>query len=229
MNSKDLGADFVFAWPVGAARRDGRAAGGRDHQPPRDRGGGRPGAARATRSPRATPPSTCTRARRAADGYVDEVIAPARHARARRRRVRRARVGAAAPLAGGEHPAVTMLDGKRLLITGVLTRGSIAFEVARQAQEDGARDRADRLRPRHAADRARRARTCPTRPTCSSSTSTSPSDLARVAGRAADALGRPRRRPARDRVRAGGRARRRLPRHAGRAARSRRSRRARSR
>ena len=33
---------------------------------------------------------------------------------------------------------MTMLDGRRLLITGVLTRGSIAFEVARQAQEDGA-------------------------------------------------------------------------------------------
>jgi len=33
---------------------------------------------------------------------------------------------------------VSLLDGKRLLITGVLTRGSIAFEVARQAQEQGA-------------------------------------------------------------------------------------------
>jgi meromycolic acid enoyl-[acyl-carrier protein] reductase len=33
---------------------------------------------------------------------------------------------------------MTMLAGKRLLITGVLTRGSIAFEVARQAQEEGA-------------------------------------------------------------------------------------------
>jgi enoyl-[acyl-carrier protein] reductase I len=31
-----------------------------------------------------------------------------------------------------------MLDGKRLLITGVLTRQSIAFEVARTAQEEGA-------------------------------------------------------------------------------------------
>jgi enoyl-[acyl-carrier protein] reductase I len=31
-----------------------------------------------------------------------------------------------------------MLSGKRLLITGVLTRGSIAFEVARRAQESGA-------------------------------------------------------------------------------------------
>ena len=49
---------------LGAARRDGRAAGGRDHQSPRDRGGGRSGAARATRSPRATRPSTCTRVRR---------------------------------------------------------------------------------------------------------------------------------------------------------------------
>lgn len=33
---------------------------------------------------------------------------------------------------------MSMLSGKRLLITGVLTRGSIAFEVARQAQEEGA-------------------------------------------------------------------------------------------
>jgi len=33
---------------------------------------------------------------------------------------------------------VSLLDGKRLLVTGVLTRGSIAFEVARQAQEHGA-------------------------------------------------------------------------------------------
>jgi enoyl-[acyl-carrier protein] reductase I len=33
---------------------------------------------------------------------------------------------------------MSLLSGKRLLITGVLTRGSIAFEVARQAQGDGA-------------------------------------------------------------------------------------------
>jgi enoyl-[acyl-carrier protein] reductase I len=33
---------------------------------------------------------------------------------------------------------VSLLAGKRLLVTGVLTRGSIAFEVAGQAQEDGA-------------------------------------------------------------------------------------------
>ena len=47
-----------------AARRDGRRAGGRDHQPPRDRGRRGPGRRSATRSPRATPPSTCTRAPR---------------------------------------------------------------------------------------------------------------------------------------------------------------------
>jgi meromycolic acid enoyl-[acyl-carrier-protein] reductase len=33
---------------------------------------------------------------------------------------------------------IAMLDGKRLLITGVVNRESIAFEVARQAQEAGA-------------------------------------------------------------------------------------------
>ena len=33
---------------------------------------------------------------------------------------------------------MSLLAGKRILVTGVLTRGSIAFEVARQAQEDGA-------------------------------------------------------------------------------------------
>ena len=33
---------------------------------------------------------------------------------------------------------MSLLDGKRLLVTGVLTRGSIAYEVARQAQEHGA-------------------------------------------------------------------------------------------
>src|SRR5918998_4147120 len=31
-----------------------------------------------------------------------------------------------------------LLDGKRLLITGVLTRGSIAYSVAERAQEEGA-------------------------------------------------------------------------------------------
>ena len=33
---------------------------------------------------------------------------------------------------------MSLLDGKKLLITGVITRDSIAWEVARQAQEAGA-------------------------------------------------------------------------------------------
>ena len=32
-----------------------------------------------------------------------------------------------------------MLEGKRLLITGVLTKGSIAYTVAERAQQEGAR------------------------------------------------------------------------------------------
>ena len=39
MNSKDLGADYVFAWPdaeIGVMARQVRR---RDHQPPRARGG----------------------------------------------------------------------------------------------------------------------------------------------------------------------------------------------
>ena len=76
MNSRDLGADYAFAWPQAAARRHGRQAGGRDRAPARHRG------RRRTRTPRATssPPTT----RRAplggvasADGYIDEVVAPA--------------------------------------------------------------------------------------------------------------------------------------------------------
>lgn len=31
-----------------------------------------------------------------------------------------------------------LLDGKKILVTGVLTQGSIAFHVARLAQEQGA-------------------------------------------------------------------------------------------
>ena len=48
-----------------------------------------------------------------------------------------------------------MLAGKRLLITGVLTKGSIAYSVAERAQQQGARDRAHRLRAHAPDDRAR--------------------------------------------------------------------------
>ncbi len=98
-----------------------------------------------------------------------------------------------------------LLDGKRLLITGVLTDASLAFAVARLAQEEGAEivlsgagralslTQADRPQ---AAPRARGAR--------------DRRHLARAAGRrrggAGRALGPPRRAPARHRLRA-----RRLP------------------
>jgi len=52
-----------------------------------------------------------------------------------------------------------ILDGKRILVTGVLTDASIAFHVARVAQQEGAAadaGRADREAAAHAApgDRA---------------------------------------------------------------------------
>ena len=94
----------------------------------------------------------------------------ARLPRARRGALAPRRVAAEDPFDPGRRlrpdPAV-MLDGKRLLITGVVTRDSIAFEVARQAQEAGAevvltgfgRARAhDRARRGEAARAGRRAR-----------------------------------------------------------------------
>ena len=75
---------------------------------------------------------------------------------------------------------MTMLSGKRLLITGVLTRGSIAFEVARFAQEQGAEivltgfGRGMRLTERAA-------RHLPTPPDVLELDVNEPDDLARVA------------------------------------------------
>src|SRR3989304_2112052 len=47
--------------------------------------------------------------------------------------------GAAAPsVSEGGGPVRMLLDGKKLLITGVLTDDSIAFSIARVAQEAGA-------------------------------------------------------------------------------------------
>ena len=105
--------------------------------------------------PRAMPPSTFTRARRPRRGYVDEVIAPG-DTRARLTTALETLDSTALrrwPAPGT--PPVSLLTGKRLLVTGVLTRGSIAFEVARQAQES-APNRTERIRTRHAPDRARR-------------------------------------------------------------------------
>ena len=65
------------------------------------------------------------------------------------------------------------LAGKRVLVTGVITKDSIAFATAEQLQRCGRGDRADRLRPCETADGARGARGCRERRRCWSSTSTS--------------------------------------------------------
>ena len=74
-----------------------------------------------------------------------------------------------------------LLDGHRILVTGVLTESSIAFSVARRAQEEGAEivltgfGRGLRITQR---DRQAAARPSPT---SSSSTSTTPAQLEAVA------------------------------------------------
>ena len=94
MNSKDLGADMVLAWPqaqvgvMGAEQAVGIVA------PPRDRGGRRPASARATASPPTTPTSTSTSAPPTAGGFIDEIVVPGQTRDApglRARRARRAR------------------------------------------------------------------------------------------------------------------------------------------
>ena len=68
-----------------------------------------------------------------------------------------------------------MLEGRRLLITGVLNRDSIAYAVARRAQEQGAEVLLTGFGRAQPADRARGEDAARRRATCSSSTSTTPS------------------------------------------------------
>ena len=83
-----------------------------------------------------------------------------------------------------------ILDGKRLLITGVLTDASLAFGVAKLAQEEGAEivltgaGRALRTDPAHRPQAARRARRC------SSSTSPNPPTSPRCATPSREKWGR---------------------------------------
>ena len=154
MNSRDLGSDLVLAWPqaelgimsaraaVGIVnRRELRLAGEGDEEDLRDR----LAAAYAHEHLRATAAAEA--------GFVDEIIDP-RHTRAR--------------LAGAlHHPGgrtTVTLAGKRLLITGVITKDSIAFHAAAQAQREGATvlltsfGRVRRLTERAAAKAARAGR-----------------------------------------------------------------------
>ena len=83
-----------------------------------------------------------------------------------------------------------LLDGKQMLVTGVLTDASIAFHVARLAQEQGA-DGGAQLAVAHAAPgRADRQAAARRTRRWSSSTSPSPSDLAAVPARVGEHLDR---------------------------------------
>ena len=95
-----------------------------------------------------------------------------------------------------------LLKDKRILVTGVLNDASIAFSVARRAQEDGAEvvltsfGRAMSLTQRAA-------RRLPTEPEVIELDVSAPADLDALAGRVG---GTTRRRAARDRLRAASRA-----------------------
>src|SRR5581483_6056199 len=108
-----------------------RVAAGRARHHGRQAGGGRDPQARVRGAPRGARRRLRGRAPQRRDGG----------ARRLRRRDRRAgrHAGAARLGARRARRLVTVLDGKRLLITGVITKDSIAFHVARRAQEQGAR------------------------------------------------------------------------------------------
>ena len=113
------------------------------------------------------------------------------------------------PAAGRRGMASTMLlDGRRILVTGVLTESSIAFTVARRAQEEGAEvlltgfGRGLRITRRVA-------RRLPSEPDVLELDVNDPAQLEAVAAEVAAPLGAPRRRGPRDRLRPRRRARRR--------------------
>ena len=121
-----------------------------------------------------------------------------------------------------------ILDGKRLLITGVITKDSIAFHVAEQAQREGASVVLTSFgRVRRMTERA--AKKLPEPVDVLELDVNKPEDFDAVVADLRRALGCGGRRAARDRVRTRGRARRQVPEHAGRERRTGVSRRARSR
>ena len=186
MNSKDLGADLVVRVAGRRDRRDGRAAGRRDHPPPRAGGGGGSGRASARGSRPRTRRSTSARDVAAAAGFVDEVIEP----HETRRRLAWALAHDGRPARRRVHRVTAMdLAGKRVLVTGVITKDSIAFATAEQLQQLRGRGRADGLRPREAADRAGRGAAAAARPRCWSSTSTTPTTTAPLVDAAARSAG----------------------------------------
>ena len=149
------------------------------------------------------------------DAASTSITCPARPANscppatARRRDLQLVRVRRPQRLAGDQGPRLMagLLAGKRLLITGVITKDSIAFHVAQLAQAEGAEVLLTSFGRVRRDDRACRRSGSKRRWMFWNSTSTS-RRISRRSRRSWRALGAGRRRPARDRVRARGCARR---------------------
>ena len=127
MNSRDLGADLVLAWPRPSS------------------GSWAPGPPSGSSTAASCTPRT-TRGRADAAGARRVRRGASARGRGRRRRVRRRADRAGRTRASGSPCAlltlarreVVILEGKKLLITGVITKDSIAFHAAERALEEGA-------------------------------------------------------------------------------------------
>ena len=139
MDCKSMGNDCALAWPAEIAVMG--AKGSRDPQPPRPGGGAGPKRGAFRQGRRATTSRPPVARRRPHRGYVDDVIDPADTRTAAGRPGRPGRQARAAPRPAAtttspwRRTAPMLLDGKKLVVTGVLTKDSIAAAVARQAQE----------------------------------------------------------------------------------------------
>ena len=198
MDSKGLGNDWCVAWPTAEIAVMGAPRRGADPLRPQARAR----STTTTSAPRSRPrSSTSTRTRfanpyvAAERGYVDDVIAAIDT-----RRVlavdARAVCAPSASDATAPPPLAThrsrlpetgtgtpmLLDGKRILVTGVLNDASIAFSVARLAQEQGAEVVLTSFGRVMSLTAARGARGCPTEPEIVELDVTNQDDLDALAG-----------------------------------------------
>ena len=227
MDSKGMGNDVCFAWPgaeiavmgaKGAVQILFGKRAGRHRATPRagrqraeleadyeaavlHAGASPPSGASSTTS--STPPTPA--------GCWSPRAAPRLRQQAGRRAVARKHAHHAPVDASRSQEGPMLLDGKTLLVTGVLTDASIAFSVARRGPGAGRRDRAHVVRPGHEPHRAGGQAPARRRPTSSSSTSPTRRTSTRCGAELRPALGPARRRRPRHRLRARGLPGRRLP------------------
>ena len=210
MNSRDLGADLVLAWPeaelgimsaraaVGIVnRRELRAA----DDPEAERDAARRGVRRA---------STCVPTRRPLPGFVDEIIEPVET---------RDRLASALESFAGDPDARSLARDPRRQAAADHRRdheGLDRLPRRRAGAAGGRRGAADELRARQADDRARRRAAAEPVDVLELDVNRAGGPATRSTDDAARALGRGRRGAARDRVRARGRARRQVHDRAGR-------------